>query len=107
MFPLANTGQVKPFTNGHPEDVKDYVTSDVYRLSASVTGSGWQVELPAQIVDAKAGSTVTVPVNAVRDPGAAPVATVRLTATSESDPQATATATCQLSVLSTVPFPKR
>jgi hypothetical protein len=105
QFPLENTGQVKPFSNGHPEDVKDYVDSDVYRLSAAVTGNGWSVQLPSEIASAKVGTTVTVPVNAVREPTGGLAATVRLTAKSESDPRVTTTATCQLSVLNTVPFP--
>jgi M6 family metalloprotease-like protein len=104
QFPLRNTGQVKPFTNGHPEDVKSYVDSDVYRLSASVvSGNGWTVQLPSEIVTAKAGQTVSVPVHAVRGQGGWPSATVRLTAKSESNPAATSTATCQLTVLNTIP----
>lgn len=47
QFPLRNTGQVRPFTNGHPEDVSSYVDSDVYRLSASVSGYGWSVQVDA------------------------------------------------------------
>jgi M6 family metalloprotease-like protein len=104
QFPLRNTGQVRPFTNGHPESVADYVNSDVYRLSASVTGDGWSVQLPSEIVTAKNGSTVTVPVNAVRSATGSLAATVRLTAKSESNAAATSTATCSLSVLNTVPW---
>ncbi|WP_173136847.1 M6 family metalloprotease domain-containing protein [Kibdelosporangium persicum] len=103
QFPLRNTGQVRPFTNGHPEDVSAYVDSDVYRLSASVSGNGWSVQLPSEIVTAKAGTTVQVPVNAVRAHGGMPHATVTLTAKSESNPSATSTATCQLSVANTIP----
>ncbi|MET0135347.1 MAG: M6 family metalloprotease domain-containing protein [Kibdelosporangium sp.] len=106
QFPLKNTGQAKPFTNGHPEDVTGYVDADVYRLSATVSGPGWSVQLPSEIVTAKAGSTVNVPVNAVRDATGALAATVRLTAKSESNAAATSTATCQLSVLNTIPFPQ-
>ncbi|SMD23463.1 M6 family metalloprotease domain-containing protein [Kibdelosporangium aridum] len=103
QFPLRNTGQVRPFSNGHPEDVSAYVDSDVYRLSASVSGNGWSVQLPSEIVTAKAGTTVNVPVNAVRAAGGMPHATVTLTAKSESSPTATSTATCQLSVINTMP----
>jgi M6 family metalloprotease-like protein len=103
QFPLRNTGLVRPFTNGHPESVADYVNSDVYRLSASVAGDGWSVQLPSEIVTAKNGTTVTVPVNAVRSTTGARSATVRLTAKSESNASATSTATCSLSVLNTVP----
>ncbi|MEV4314545.1 peptidase M6 [Actinocrispum sp. NPDC049592] len=103
QFPLTNTGQVKPFTNGHPESVQDYVNSDVYRLSATVAGTGWTVQLPSEIVTAKNGTTVTVPVNAVRGTNGARQATVTLTAKSESNSTATSTATCALSVLNTVP----
>jgi M6 family metalloprotease-like protein len=105
QFPLKNTGQAKPFTNGHPEDVTSYVNSDVYRLSATVTGTGWSVQLPSALVTAKNGTTVTVPVNVVRNATGSLSATVRLTAKSESNATATSTATCQLNVLNTIPFP--
>lgn len=105
QFPLKNTGQVKPFTNGHPEDVSAYVNSDVYRLSASVSGNGWSVQLPSQLATAKNGATVTVPVNVVRAQTGSFSATVTLTAKSESNASATSTSTCQLSMLNTVPFP--
>jgi hypothetical protein len=105
QFPLKNTGQAKPFTNGHPEDVTNYVDSDVYRLSATVTGTGWSVQLPSALVTAKNGTTVTVPVNVVRNATGSLSATVRLTAKSESNATATSTATCQLNVLNTIPFP--
>ncbi|WP_243727433.1 M6 family metalloprotease domain-containing protein [Actinocrispum wychmicini] len=105
QFPLTNTGQVKPFTNGHPEDVSAYVNSDVYRLSATVAGTGWSVQLPSQLATAKDGATVTVPVNVVRSQTGSFAATVTLTAKSESKASATSTATCQLSMFNTVPFP--
>jgi M6 family metalloprotease-like protein len=105
QFPLRNTGQVKPFTNGHPEDVSQYVNSDVYRLSATVSGTGWAVALPSALATAKNGTTVTVPVNVSRSDTGGFAATVTLTAKSESDPAKTATATCGVSVLNTVPLP--
>ncbi|MFC0112967.1 hypothetical protein [Kibdelosporangium aridum] len=46
---------------------------------------------------------MNVPVNAVRAAGGMPHATVTLTAKSESSPTATSTATCQLSVINTMP----
>ncbi|GAB3476439.1 M6 family metalloprotease domain-containing protein [Amycolatopsis cihanbeyliensis] len=103
-FPLANTGTVRPVGGEQPEDVTPYVSSDVYRLSASVSGRGWSATLPSEVVDAEAGSTVSVPVHAVRDPAGSPWATVRLEARSESDNSVVARSTCRLSILDTFPW---
>lgn len=90
-FPLANTGQVRPFSNGHPQDVAGYARSDVYRLSASATAG--RALLPREVVDVAAGAGV--PVRVVLEQ--APAGTeVELTAVSESDPTRRATARCRV-----------
>ena len=102
-FPLRNTGSVAPIDAAHPEDVSAFVGSDVYRLSASADGKGWSAELPNALAAVRAGSSAEVPVNAVREPGSAPRATITLTATSESDASARATSQCDVHVKDTTP----
>ncbi|WP_061300324.1 M6 family metalloprotease domain-containing protein [Herbidospora cretacea] len=93
-FPLTNTGKAAASTAAHPEDVSAYTKSDVYRLSTSVNGKGWSVNVPNFLASAEFGKTVTVPVHAIRAKGGSLLATIKLTATSESDPTKKATATC-------------
>ncbi|WP_309114334.1 M6 family metalloprotease domain-containing protein [Saccharothrix sp.] len=91
-FPLFNTGRPATPAGGHPEDVGQYLDGDVYRVSAT-TADGWAVSVPNALATAKFGGQVHVPVHAKRD-GGSPVGKVTLTATSESDPTKTATASC-------------
>jgi M6 family metalloprotease-like protein len=93
-FPLVNTGRSAPPAGQHPEDVARYLDGDVYRLAADVDGHGWTVDIPNQLATADFGKSVRVPVYVLRSHSAAHVAKVHLTATSESDPSKTATATC-------------
>ncbi|WP_062428947.1 M6 family metalloprotease domain-containing protein [Herbidospora daliensis] len=93
-FPLTNTGKSATSAAAHPEDVSAYAKSDVYRLSTSVNGKGWSVNVPNFLTSAEFGKTVTVPVHAIRAKGGSLLATIKLTATSESDPTKKATATC-------------
>jgi len=93
-FPLTNTGSAAGSGAGHPEDVRAFLTSDVYRLSATVSGSGYRVVLPNALATATFGSTTSVQVHAAAAAGAAATGTVTLRATSESDPTRTATAVC-------------
>ncbi|MFF5207057.1 M6 family metalloprotease domain-containing protein [Streptosporangium sp. NPDC000396] len=95
-FPLFNTGRNAPARGQHPEDVSGYLTSDVYRLSATVEGRGWTVSLPNQLATAEFGKQAPVAVNAQQAPGGSRLAKVTLTATSESDPSRTAQATCHV-----------
>ncbi|MFG1699113.1 M6 family metalloprotease domain-containing protein [Nonomuraea sp. NPDC049309] len=92
-FPLINTGKKAPARGRHPEDVSAYLNADVYRLKAEVQGKGWSVRLPNALASVEFGKQKPVSVDAVRD-GGAHVAKVKLTATSESDPAKTMTATC-------------
>jgi M6 family metalloprotease-like protein len=70
--------------------------SDVYRLSATVDGTGWQVHLPYEVKAVRAGKALTAPVYATADDGASDSATVTITAISESDPSATESVTVHL-----------
>jgi hypothetical protein len=92
-FPVFNTGRAA-VAGTHPEDVTQYLNGDVYRVSATVDGRGWTVDVPNALATAKFGQYVHVPVYAKKSGSGSHVANVRLTATSESDPSKKATATC-------------
>ncbi|WP_346767594.1 M6 family metalloprotease domain-containing protein [Knoellia koreensis] len=94
QFQLTNTGAGVGDSSGQPEDVTQYLGNDVYRLSATTTSAGWQVNLPNALTTAKAGETVTVPVHALASGDGTRPGKIVLTATSESDPSRTSTATC-------------
>ncbi|WP_051324434.1 hypothetical protein [Candidatus Solirubrobacter pratensis] len=101
-FSLTNTGADTPTDPAlHPQDETASFDSDIYRLSASASGSGWTAALQNELATAKFGESVTVPVYVTRDAAAAPNATVTLTAKSVSDETKTATATCSLAAPST------
>ncbi len=94
-FPLTNTGAAAATDpTAHPQDASAYLTSDVYSLSASTTGTGWSAQLKNALATAKFGDTINVPVYYTKGTGAG---SVSLTATSVSDPSKTATATCSSS----------
>lgn len=93
-FPLTNSGAGTASAGEHPENVRRYLNSDVYRLSATVNGAGWAAKVPNALAVAEFGRYVDIPVYAKRTGSGPNSATVRLTATSESDPTKTATATC-------------
>ncbi|GAA2802027.1 M6 family metalloprotease domain-containing protein [Nonomuraea dietziae] len=98
-FPLFNTGRTAAATAAHPEDVSAYLGGDVYRLSASVEGSGWSAQLPNALASVGNGKHESVTVNALRADGGSRLAKVKLTATSESDPAKSVTATCHVAGL--------
>ncbi|KAK1228505.1 hypothetical protein PQX77_008445 [Marasmius sp. AFHP31] len=98
-FALKNTGTFAGNSTGHPQDLSAYLQSDIYRLSASVSGQGqWRVELPNALATAKFGSTTDAKVAVGAGSGATGEATVTLTVTSESDSKVSATKTCKVSV---------
>jgi len=80
-IPLTNTGEAG----------EGLFSSDVYRLSASVDGEGWNVHLPYEVVAAGAGETIDVSAYATAAAGSTESATVTITATSESDSDASFT----------------
>ncbi|WP_283138257.1 M6 family metalloprotease domain-containing protein [Rhizohabitans arisaemae] len=97
VFPLVNTGKKDVPAGQHPEgDISEYASSDVYRLSATVEGRGWETLVPNALKSAKAGELTTVVVHANRDAGGSRTAKLKLTAVSESDPTKKSEATCTL-----------
>lgn len=95
-FPLINTGRAATPQGQHPEDVSAYLGGDVYRVSATVDGRGWNIWTPNQLTSADFGRHVLVPVYARQDSPGSRIGRVHLTATSESDPTKTQTATCHV-----------
>jgi hypothetical protein len=93
-FPLRNTGTAAGSGAGHPENVSAFLTSDVYRLSATVSGTGYRVVLPNALATTRFQTTTNVTVNVGATSTAAATGTVTLRATSEGDPTKTSTATC-------------
>ena len=96
-FELKNTGKAAVLaTNPHPQDLSEYLGSDIYRLSADVKGEGWKVAVPNALAYAKAGEQKTVSVAVGCESGCSKEATVTLTATSESDKKVTKSKTCKV-----------
>jgi len=60
--------------------------SDIYRVSVSVEGAGWEADVQNALVAVKAGDSARVPVFARRASGNAASARVTVTVVSESDP---------------------
>src|SRR4051812_14570718 len=92
-FNLTNTGAAAATPNVHPQDASAYLNSDIYRLSTTATGTGWNAYLKNAFATAKFGQSTSVPVYIEKGTGSG---TVTLKATSESDPSKTASAVCTL-----------
>jgi M6 family metalloprotease-like protein len=91
-FNLKNTGAAAAVPAGtHPQDASAYLNNDIYRLSATSTGTGYAAYLKNQFATAKFGDSVSVPVYIDKGTGAG---SITLTAVSESDPSKTATQIC-------------
>jgi M6 family metalloprotease-like protein len=98
-FELKNTGRAAVLaTNPHPQDLSEYLGSDIYRLSAVVEGEGWKVAVPNALAYAKAGKQKTVSVAVGCDGNCSKEATVTLTATSESSKTVTKSKTCKVRI---------
>jgi len=69
--------------------------SDVYRVSAAA-GTGWTPWLPRAVTDVAGGRAASVDVYVKRAAGGPRGTKVAVTVTSESDPAATATASCRV-----------
>ncbi|SEH02277.1 M6 family metalloprotease domain-containing protein [Nonomuraea solani] len=96
-FKVTNTGRDAATDPAlHPQDERAHLGNDIYRLSASAAGAGWSAHLPNDLATAAFGRSADVPVQVTRAPGGARSATIRLTATSVSDPGKTATSTCKV-----------
>jgi hypothetical protein len=92
-FKLTNDGKGAPDT---PSDLEQFAGSDIYRLSAEADGRGWQIELANELAAVPFGESMNVDVAVKGHAGCSSKATVHLTATSESDPSRSATATCRI-----------
>jgi M6 family metalloprotease-like protein len=93
-FGLTNTGAAAATPAVHPQDATTYLDGDVYRLSATATGTGWAAHLKNALATAEFGKSISVPVYIEKGTGSG---SVTLTAASESDPTKTASAVCTLS----------
>ncbi len=83
-FTLTNTGAAGSSAAPYNQDL--------YRLSVSVDGAGWNAQLANALSAVPFGATATVPVYVAAGRGAS--ARVTLKATSEGDPSKSATAIC-------------
>ena len=71
-FGLKNTGVAAATDPAlHPQDSNAFLGSDVYRLSAAATGTGWSAKLVNALTAVKFGETVKVPVYVTKAVGAA------------------------------------
>jgi M6 family metalloprotease-like protein len=94
-FQLSNTGTARPIDAAlHLQETARYANYDIYRLSVAVEGDGWSAKLQNGLAAVEFGEEASVPVFVT--PGKSANATVRLTATSESDRSKTSTATFTL-----------
>jgi M6 family metalloprotease-like protein len=71
--------------------------SDVYRVEATLDGTGWTMTQPYEIVAASAGETVPVPLHLARTTGGK--GTLTVTVTSESDPSKSQTVVLDVQTL--------
>jgi hypothetical protein len=94
VFTLKNTGAAANTDPAiHPADANAFLKSDVYRLSASVEGKGWTVQLLNGLAAVEFGGSRQVTVHASNGAGSSTSAKVTLKAASESDPTKSTTAT--------------
>ena len=81
----------------HPSgDVNQYLSNDIYRVTVETAGEGWEAVLMSEIVAAKAGQEVEIPVYINRSARADHSAVITLIVVSESDPSAGRTATVRV-----------
>jgi hypothetical protein len=94
---LSNTGEAgSSDLSLHPDDAGPYLSADIYRLDATVTGEGWTARILNALTAVGPGQDRSVTVYVSRGTAAAGEATLNLSATSESDPSTTAIATVRL-----------
>lgn len=97
-FTLKNTGkpaEVDPPLR--PSDAAQYTNHDVYRLSVSVEGEGWNAKLLNGLTAVEFGQSAKIKICVLPEDGSSSRATVILQAASESDPSKTAAASVRLS----------
>jgi M6 family metalloprotease-like protein len=91
-IPVRNTGRAAPLPAAQ-RGLTAHTGSDVYRISATA-GTGWTTWLPRAVTDVANGRTGEAQVYVRRAAGAARGTRVTVTVASESDPAATASASC-------------
>jgi M6 family metalloprotease-like protein len=97
VFTLRNTGGAGALEPGlHPDEAREYLTHDVYRLTVSVEGEGWSAQILNALAAVETGGHQPVTVYVSREASASDEATLTLQATSESDPSKTAVTTLSL-----------
>ena len=93
-FTLTNTGHSAATpTHAHPRDQSGYLDSDIYRMSATIAGDGWGVEVQNALVALRFGEARQMTAFIRHTNDASATAVLVLTAMSESDPTLTATLT--------------
>ena len=99
VFILKNIDQpVSGLSGIHPTgDMSTHLDHDIYRLSVSVRGEGWDAVILNELVAAGTGEEVKIPVYIIREKGADDTAEVILTAVSESKPTLSRFATLSIS----------
>ncbi|OFW07082.1 MAG: hypothetical protein A3H96_13765 [Acidobacteria bacterium RIFCSPLOWO2_02_FULL_67_36] len=83
---VTNTGAAPDRVAGHPGAAVAAFASDIYRVSVSLEGSGWEAGVQNALVAIQAGASARVPVFVRRASGRAASARVTVTVVSESDP---------------------
>jgi len=97
-FTLKNTGMAaKTDPSAHPSDTAAFLNWDVYRLSVSVQGEGWTVQLLNGLDAVKSGESKEVTVYVSHTSRSTQSAVVTMQAASESDPSKTVMATAEIS----------
>ena len=93
---VANSGAAAVGVIGHPGAQASAFASDIYRVSVSVDGAGWEAGVQNALVAIPAGESAGVPVFAHRVSGAAASARVTVTIISESEPTTRAVAVIEV-----------
>lgn len=88
-FTLTNNDPAsQPDASVHPsKDAGKHLGSDIYRVKVSVIGEGWKAVLLNELWTMEPGESATIPVYVERPAGGADKASIKITATSESDPR--------------------
>ena len=94
IFTLRNTGAAADADPAiHPADARAFLRSDIFRLSATVEGKGWKVQLLNGLAAVEFGGSSQVNVYVSNEAGSSSSAKVTLKAVSEGDPAKSATVT--------------
>jgi M6 family metalloprotease-like protein len=92
-FTLKNTGEVAETDPAiHNKDISASLNYDIYRLSVSVEGEGWNAELTNSLSTMKPGESEIIPVFISHDKVCSGSARITLTARSENNPEKSASA---------------